>query len=494
MGGDGPRDVRVQEAVKGLAENPALPPDMVFRLLAWPGELRGVAERPDLTDAMVAEIIARDNRWQVHALALNPWLCHKFRMLLARHGDPGIRAAVVVGGEVGAACPDQRPDQHSDQRPDQQSGQQSGQHRDQQRDQRRELFEALIDDDSREVRETLARTEGLPADLRARLAADPDPQIRVMLAQWWSGAPENVREALLGDPDEKVRSAAFSAYFRYLVLDDTLIDLLARDPESAVRAQLAARPDLPEEMLSVLTRDPSPVVRLAVFARPDTPVAVRAAVHADITDHAPTLDDLIAADDEYGLVFEYLQAGSALGMLRPAWVTAEAERHVDSPYPCFRAAAALSTKLPIETVRRLLDDEDEQVRMTMVRTAPHLVDPARAERIERLHQWDDLTMWWEYEPVLTHSAETMERFAVDPEPRLRALASGHPDLSADLAVRLAADPEASVRAAVAGHRNLPTANLAALLADASERVVHAAAASPHLPLDEMDRLLVRAGL
>ncbi|MEY9861966.1 uncharacterized protein (DUF2336 family) [Catenulispora sp. GAS73] len=478
MGGDEPRDVMVQEAVKGLAENPALPPDMVFRLLAWPGELRAVAERPDLSDAMVAEIIARDDRWQVHALALNPWLCHKFRMLLARHADPGIRAAVVVGGEVGAACPDQRPDQRPD-RP---------------RDQRRELFEALIDDDSREVRETLARTEGVPADLRARLAADPDPQIRVMLAQWWSGAPENVREALLGDPDEKVRSAAFSAYFRYLVLDDALIDLLARDPESAVRAQLAARPDLPEEMLSVLTRDPSPVVRLAVFARPDTPDAVRAAVHSDITDNAPTLDDLIAADDEYGLVFEYLQADSALGMLRPAWVTAEAERHVDSPYPCFRAAAALSTKLPIEAVRRLLDDEDEQVRMTMVRTAPHLVDPARAERIERLHRWDGLTMWWEYEPVLTHPEETMERFAVDPEPRLRALASGHPDLPADLAVRLASDPEASVRAAAAGHRNLPTANLVALIADTSERVVHAAAASPYLPLEEMDRLLVRAGL
>jgi hypothetical protein len=483
MGGDGPRDVIVHEAVKGLAENPALPPDMVFRLLAWPGELRAVAERPDLTDTMVAEIIVRDNRWQVHALALNPWLCHKFRMLLARHDDPGIRAAVIVGGDVGAACPDGPP-----------GATQPDQRREQRQDQRRELFEALIDDYSREVRETLARTEGVPADLRARLAADADPQIRVMLAQWWAGAPGNVREALLNDPDEKVRSAAFSAYFRHLDLDEALIDLLARDPESDVRAQLAARPDLPAEMLTVLTRDPSPVVRLAVFARPDTPEAVRAVIHADVTDHTPTLDDLIAADDEYGLVFEYLQADSVLGMLRPAWVTLDAERHVDSPYACFRAAAALSTKLPIEAVRRLLDDEDEQVRMTMVRTAPHLVDPARAERIERLHQWDNLTMWWEYEPVLTHPAETMRRFAVDPEPRLRALASGHPDLSADLAVTLATDPEASVRAAVAGHRHLPTANLVALLADDSERVVHAAAASPHLPIEEMDRLLVRAGL
>ena len=232
-----------------------------------------MAERPDLTDAMVAEIIARDERWQVHALALNPWLCHKFRMLLALH----------------------------------------------------------------------------------------------------------------------------------------------RDPDSAVRAKLAAREDLPPDVVDVLTHDPSPVVRLAVFARRDTPEAVRAAIHADVTENAPTLDDLIAADDEYGLVFDYLQAYSTLSTLRPEWVTAEAANHVTSPYPCFRIAAALSPELPLEAIRALLDDEDEHVRITMVNTVPHLVDASRAERIERMHHWDKFTMWWEYQPVLTHSPETMRRFATDPE-------------------------------------------------------------------------------
>jgi hypothetical protein len=56
------------------------------------------------------------------------------------------------------------------------------------------------------------------------------------------------------------------------------------------------------------------------------------------------------------------------------------------------------------------------------------------------------------------------------------------------------DPQASVRAAIAGHRNLPVGNLVALLADESERVERATAASPHLPVEEMERLLVRAGL
>lgn len=475
MAGDGPRDVLVNEAVRGLAENPALPPEMVFRLLAWPRELPGLAERPDLTEAMVAEIIARDRRWQVHALALNPSLGHRFRMLLARHPDPGVRAAVLVGGAAARGA-DRSDGQHGE------------------RPAFRELSEALIDDPSREVRETLARADDIPADLRARLAADPDPQIRVMLAQWWALAPANVRDVLLSDPDQKVRSAAFSAYFCKLDLDDALIDLLARDPDSGVRARLAERPDLSGEMIEILTRDPSPVVRLAVFARADTPDEVRAEIHADITQNAPTLDDLIAADDEYGLVFEYLHAESTLSMLRPSWVTADAERYVDSPYPCFRAAAARSALLPDDAVRALLDDEDEQVRTTMAQTAPHLVDAARAERIERLHLWDDATRWWDFKPRLRHASQTLRRFAVDPEPRLRALACDDPDLPAELAVALAADPEPSVRAAVAGHRSLPTADLVALLGDASERVVQAAAASPHLPVAEMDRLLVAAGL
>jgi hypothetical protein len=464
MAGDGPSRAISNEALGGLAENPAVPPEMIWRLLARPRRLPSVAKRPDLTDAMAAEIMARDDQRQVHALALNPRLDHRTRMVLARHRDPVIRAAAVVGESAGTGPVE------------------------------RELFEALIDDPSREVRQTLACTDAVPADLRARLAADPEPQIRILLAQWWAQAPENVRDVLLTDQDEKVRCAAFTAYFQQLDLDDARIGLLARHPDSEVRARLAAHPDLPGHVLEELTGDPSPMVRLAVFARADTPEAVRATIYADITEHRPTLDDLMAAGDGFDLGFEYLPADATLRMLRPAWVTAEAERHVDSPYPCFRAAAARSTLLPIEAVRRLLDDEDEQVRISMAHTAPHLVDAERAERIERTHRWDKFTMWWEYEPVLCHASETLRRFATDPEPRLRALAAGDPELLPEIASELATDPEPSVRAAVAGHPNLPTEYLVALLDDHSDQVVHAAAASPHLPVDQMERLLLQAGL
>ncbi|MEU7616640.1 hypothetical protein AB0B27_11130 [Micromonospora rifamycinica] len=49
---------------------------------------------------------------------------------------------------------------------------------------------------------------------------------------------------------------------------------------------------------------------------------------------------------------------------------------------CFRRSAARNPALPADAVIRLLDD-DSGVRTTMATHAPHLVDPATAERIDR---------------------------------------------------------------------------------------------------------------
>ncbi|MET8451094.1 hypothetical protein [Streptomyces sp. NPDC005209] len=129
--------VHLDKVVEARATNPALPPEL-------------------------AEIIALDDHWLTHSLALNRSLPHAFRMTLAEHPDPAIRAAVVVGAD----------------------------------DAPRELFERLLDDDPR-VREHLAERDHVPTELRARLAADPDPKIRATLAQWWTQAPESVRRILL---------------------------------------------------------------------------------------------------------------------------------------------------------------------------------------------------------------------------------------------------------------------------------------------------------
>jgi hypothetical protein len=470
---------------------------MVRRLFAWRRGMGKVAQRPDLTDDMMAEIIELDDHWLLHSLARNERLPDRFRIQLAAHRDKGIRAALVIQA---ATAP-------------------------------REVLERLIDDPDRRVREYLAQSHDIPSDLRARLAADSDPVIRAELAKYWTEAPEEVRRILLTDPEPTVRAAACSTYFARLphpippadllpalladpvtragavihaVLDADTLRRLAEDPDAEVRAELARHPDLPPAVRDVLAVDPAMSVRVKVFARADTPDDVRAQIHAAIHDPSrpkadPAADAAAAAaadDDETFLRWvEDAFAPTELRNLRLDWVTADPLPYIGSPYVSFRASAARNKSLPADAVARLLDDEEEFVRLTMAYTAPHLVDPATAESIERRYRRRDKFMfWWDMQEVLTFPQEVLRRFATDPEPRLRSFAPRDPDLPSELAEKLACDPADRPRRAVAAHRNLPTPALLRLLADSSEQVAEAAGASPFLPVEHMERLLALAGL
>ncbi|GAA1224614.1 hypothetical protein GCM10009665_13550 [Kitasatospora nipponensis] len=491
MDADALTPVHLDEVMDGLATNAALPAPMVRRMFAWRRGMGKVAKRPDLTEDMIAEIIAIDDHWLLHGLALNDRLPDRFRVRLATHRDEAVRAALVVHA---ATAP-------------------------------RAMFEQLIDDPDRQVREYLAGGHHTPPDLRARLVADLDPAIRAALAKHWTQAPEAIRRILLTDPEAAVRAAACSTYYArrphpvppsdllsalladpvtragaviHAVLDADTLRRLAEDPSSTVRAELARHPDLPPSVRDVLAVDPALSVRVKVFARPDTPEHVRAQIHASIHELSrSTADPGDDADDETLLEwFENEFAPTELRILRLPWVTADPVPHVDSPYVSFRVSAAASRVLPAEAVARLLDDEEELVRLTMASSAPHLVDPATAESIERRYRprGDKFTFWWDKKEVLTFPPAALRRFATDPEPRLRSFAPRDPDLPSDLAEKLAADPEDRVRRAVAPHGNLPLRSLLRLLADPSQRVAEAAAASPFLPVEHMERLLARAGL
>jgi hypothetical protein len=149
--------------------------------------------------------------------------------------------------------------------------------------------------------------------------------------------------------------------------------------------------------------------------------------------------------------------------------------------------------LPPEAVARLLNDDESIVRTTMATHAPHLVDLITAEHIDREFRPDKKTSW-RLADDFTFPAQTLRRFATDPDPRMRCLAPREPDLPADLAEQLASDPESSVRGAIAPHPSLPIPALITLLADPVEWVARAAATSPTLPVAEMDRLLRLAGI
>ncbi|MEW2622951.1 hypothetical protein [Streptomyces sp. NPDC048106] len=482
--------VHLDKVVEGLAGNPALPPELVRRLFAHRGGFGSVAKRPDLTDDMIAEIAALGDHWLTHSLALNRSLPHAFRMTLAEHPDPAIRAAVVVGAG----------------------------------DAPRELFEWLLGDADPRVRQHLAESDHVPADLRARLAADPEPKIRATLAQWWPQAPEAVRRLLLTDPEDAVRAAACATYYRRLphpvppadllpaLMDDPVTRAgavrhctlaadrarrLADDPDEEVRRELAEHPDLPPPLRDILAEDPSPRVTLRVFARQDTPEPTRAAIHAQILSDVPGPDwltDPQVLDDE-ALERQIVSriAYAELRALRLPWVTADPLPYVDSPYVCFRASAAMSDRLPAPVVARLLDDEESSVRTTMALHARDRIDPATAERIDRGYRPEKKTRWRPVDDFLL-PADVLRRLATDPDPRMRQLAPRDPDLPVELVHRLAADPDHAVRRAIARHPRLLTRELTQLLADPSEPVAAAAAGNPNLPPEHMHRLLALAGL
>ncbi|GGW96002.1 hypothetical protein GCM10010297_17320 [Streptomyces malachitofuscus] len=492
MPDDVPPPVHLDEVVEGLAENSALPPEFVRRLLVHRRGHGGVARRTDLSDGVIAEIIALDDHRLIHALALNRRLPHAFRMTLAEHPDATIRAAVVVGADGGAP---------------------------------RELFERLLGDSDPGVREYLAQSDHVPEDLRARQAADPEPRVRVALAQWWTQAPEAVRRLLLTDRENVVRAAACATYYRHLphpvppadllpalltdpvtragavrhcTLDAVSARRLAGDRDPEVREEVAGHPDLPALLRDDLAGDPVPQVRLRIFARQDTPEPVRAAIHARLLSEVPARDWL--SDHQGDLQEDALErqimsemARLQLRTLRLPWVTADPLPHVDSPYACFRASAARSTGLPAPVVARLLGDEDSSVRTTMALHAPGGIDAATAERIDRTYRPEKKTRWRPADD-LPLPADVLRRLATDPDPRMRQLAPRDPSLPAELLHRLAADPDATVRQAVVAHPRFPPLALVRLLADPSDRVAAAAAAHPGLPHAHMDRILTLAGL
>ncbi|GAA1652379.1 hypothetical protein [Actinoplanes couchii] len=515
----------INALVDGLVKNPALPETLVRRLIRWRGGSGGIAGRDDLSAVTVEEIITTGDHRILHTLALNQAMSGEVKLRLARLGDPSVRAALALRSEHG---PRELFELLAGD-----SGKSVKEYLAQNGRVPEDIRARLADDPDPKIRATLAQYwNGAPEQIRRKLLTDPSPEVRAAACSTYfrflphPTPPADLVPALLADPLTRAGAA------RHAVLtppphpahparptadpahaaqpgagrgrpvrptaEPGLVAGLVADPDYQVRRELARHPTLPPAARDLLAVDSSAAVQVVLFGREDLPAHLRWAIHEFVERRAANPVDLVSSDLEDDLLEQVIEDNMAIDELRLGslpWVTADPLPHVTSRYIGFRVAAARAADtLPPEAVRTLLDDEDLDVRRTVLSHAPHLVEPATAEQIER--EWSSRRRKVRWRPADSYPfpPESLRHFATDPNPRIRDLAVTDPDLPVPVLTALAADTDPSVRQVVAGHPRLPVEVLLTLLEDDAGHVATAAAASPSLPLPTMEEILNRAGL
>lgn len=473
---------RTRHVLRGLARNPAAPPDVLRRLAGAPEAAAELARwRRDLSDDLIEILLAAGTPAIAEELVRNEAVGTALRWRLAAHPDPVVRAAVprrFAPGRVGPGC---------------------------------EVSPALLEHLSRDpdaaVRAAVAAHDDAPVSVRVALAGDPDAGVREAVARWWPDPPEDVLRRLLTDAEPAVRASCLlrtavppkdlhpvlladplsrNRVVQHLELTPELAAELAGDEDELVRHALAGHPGLPTAVRDRLAADPEAWVRCEVLLRADLTEADRARLYAELTADADDIGSVFV-DGWLGTAW----MGRSLDWLRSAPL-ARRLAALASPFPYLRRAVA-GTDLPPEAVNRLHDDPDPEVRRIAARRSPDL----SGELLERLVR--ECGENPKFGPPTLHERPNFPRaafldYAVAPDPRLRHLACADPGLPADLVAQLSADPESHVRVAAAGHPRLAADRLAVLLLDRDHRVVHAVSAAPGFPVPWMRHLLDRCGL
>ncbi|MDX3540834.1 hypothetical protein PV721_42440, partial [Streptomyces sp. MB09-01] len=217
-------------------------------------------------------------------------------------------------------------------------------------------------------------------------------------------APADVLLRLLGHEDEWLRRAVAQR----AVLPQEVIEAALIHPDRHVRMALAENGGIDPGQRARLVDDPAPAVHLALA---HGPLAYRRRV-APLPDWA--YERLLA--HPRGLVGHELVAWGA----PPAHILAALAHH---EHPAFRRAACrVWDRLSLEARERLLDDEDQDVRLTAARQVCHQDEERTAWLVGRLGDG------WQVNEVLARGRLTRdlaERVVVEGE-RLAAIASNPP--------------------------------------------------------------------
>ncbi|KOU13356.1 leucine rich repeat variant [Streptomyces sp. WM6372] len=499
----------------GLAANPALPAELLDRLIeragSDPGLAEALSERADLGPAQVAALAALDEHAAVR-------LAHA-GLLTAADAHPADRPSVALALlDEGAGTP--------------------------------AYARLLAAHPDRRIREALTSRPGLPLDVLDTLADDPEVGVVAELALWTT--EPSLAARLAAHPHAEVRRGAAaneatppaalaalitgegSAPARSCLVCDREEIPFAHDPycprtdcelrggaacagghESTVHEtlqQAARNPATPVAAAASLAGHPSPLIRWALAERADLPQELYARLAAD---PIPGVRSEVAGNPAIGEpLIRTLAAGRADGvagdLARNPRVPLDVLAHlagtirigpvllprIATASPAELAAAAASADA---RVRRLVAERHD--------LAPELRDALAADPdasvVRAIAPHPGLSEELLRAVVERHGVHVLARVAANPDapPGLledlarhdppvrrayRAIA-GHPRATAAALLPCLADERA--RPLAARHPALAPAVLLGLLADADPEVAGAAAANPALPVGVMAGLL-----
>ncbi|MEU8212992.1 hypothetical protein AB0B85_27770 [Micromonospora sp. NPDC049044] len=457
----------VRERVRGIAGNPATPPDLLVRMLDHrPAGLAVLIFRGALPDEVCRAVAAHPDRQLRLTLADCGSATGEQRALLVDDPEPTIRTSLAAGPDLFRGTPDPLPEA---------------------------AYARLAADPVRRVREALADSRQCPEQVRARLADDPDPVVRSTAYARWADPPEEVTDRLLADPDEGVRRVVARHACRRRpgllpgVLDTTWSDgwhlaavavdapldrasaeRLARHEDPMVRAAVAENPHLPPDLVDALAVDPEPKVRLRLSVRPGLTEAERGAI-----DYRVRPTDRISPAR---WVLAHLDDPEAL------------DEAVRSAHVGLRRSAAYSRHLRPDQVARLAADEDFAVRLLLCEN--HDAVPGEVLLATYLQARVITAGMLIQRPNFPRVG--LARLADSADPRARRLVRYDPDAPAELIDRLSRDPDDGVRAWTAADPRLGPDRVAELLDDPA--TAGAAAGNRKLPIEMIEGILAEAGV
>ncbi|MFF5232874.1 hypothetical protein [Dactylosporangium sp. NPDC000521] len=476
----------------GLADNPALPADLIDMLIAaGDDELLGdLAGRDDLSAAQVRAIAARSTGAAVG-------LVHSGRL---RAGDVDGRDPRVVAAlfdatgapaewaHALAASPDRWIREllaYAAHTPV-------------------EVVAQLADDPDVDVAAEAALSPAMTAELAERLARHPHTRVRMALAANKAAPAEILASLALDggrppveacpgcdgtdhasswgpcDGSDHPRSVDFiqNAAARNPSTPAPAMVGLARHPMPWIRRHVAGRPGLPQEVYARLATDPVPGVRHALATNPAVGVAILRSLATDQTDfvqryvmHNPN----IPLD-----VLTTLAATGPPGP-RPPWIAVDTDGAGPAVLP--RIAAATAGEL-----RELATSKEPVVRMLVARhpgLPDDLVDVLAADR--------DAAVLRAIAPNPRVSPGRMHAMFTAHGVRVAAGLAGNPACPADLLLRIATlrPPAKLALREIARHPNATAPALTACLAD--ERAGRSAARHPALDPETLLALLEHGG-